>query len=172
MRLSFDYLGITLVYNRVAGWAIYNTTRYFITFASQNSKQGQIVSLVLGICTCVSFALLVTAEILSFFQLYLLMYSISFRILTLITTGSLYLSSITLLAPAIVNLIMLFVWRNSSNKELSTEIRCHIDIDVIWSVSKQVCSEPYSWGALVALAITRLGITAVFIVGVPLLRRT
>jgi len=166
VRLPFGHFGIISIYNGIAGWAIYNTTKYLIAFVSHDSKQGQIVSLVLGICTCISFALLVIAAIFSFFQLHLLMYSISLWILTLITTSLLYLSSMTLLAPAVVNLIMLCVWRNSSNKQLSTETRCHIDIDVVWSPSKQTCSEPYAWGALVALAATRLGLTAVFIVGI------
>ncbi|KAF5353258.1 hypothetical protein D9756_008036 [Leucocoprinus leucothites] len=145
------------------GWAIYNTARYFIAFTAYDSDVGQSVSLALGICTGVSFAFLATAAIFSFFKLHLLMHSFSLRILTLTITASLYLSSLTLLAPAIVNMVMLCIWRNSSDPELSTEARCRIDIDVVWSHSNQKCSEPYGWGALMALAATRLGLTAVLI---------
>jgi hypothetical protein len=152
----------------VGGWAIYNTARYFIAFTVYDSEEGQIVSLALGLCTGISFALLAIATIFSFFKLHLLMHSISLRFLTLIITSSLFLSSLTLVTPAIVNMVMLFVWRNSSDQELSTETRCRVDIDVIWSGSNQLCSEPYGWGALLAFAATRLGITAVLIVSTVL----
>ncbi|KAJ3559704.1 hypothetical protein NP233_g11199 [Leucocoprinus birnbaumii] len=144
-------------------WAIYNTIRYFIAFTAYRLVEGQVVALVLGICTIISFASLSTAAIFSFFKLHLLMHSFPLRLLTWIVAFSLHLSSLTLLAPAIINLIMLFIWRTSPNQELSTESRCLIDIDVVWSHSDLTCSEPYGWGALVALSATRLGLTAVLI---------
>ncbi|KAF9450515.1 hypothetical protein P691DRAFT_810202 [Macrolepiota fuliginosa MF-IS2] len=144
-------------------WAIYNATRYFIAFTTYDSAQGQLVSLVLGTCAGISFALLATAVIFNFFKLHLLMYSVPLRLLTLIALSSLCLSSFALIAPAIVNIVLLFVWRGSLEQELSTEQRCNIDIDVIWSGSKQECPKPYGWGAWMALSATRLGITAILI---------
>ncbi|KXN92542.1 hypothetical protein AN958_05397 [Leucoagaricus sp. SymC.cos] len=159
-RLRYLMRSLEIIFG---AWAIYNAARYFVAFTSYDSDEGQIVSLVLGICTSISFALLATAAIFNFFKLHLLMHSISLRLLTLIITSSLCLSSLTLLSPAIVNMVMLFVWRSRVDQELSTETRCRIDIDVIWSASKETCSRPYSWGAWMALSATRLGLTAVLI---------
>lgn len=160
----FNDIRFISAYGRVGGWAIYNTARYFLAFTTYDSVEGQLVSLALGTCTGVSFAFLATAAIFNFFKLHLLMHSVPLRLITLTIVSSLCLSSLALIAPAIVNMIMLFVWRNRSDQELSTEKRCRIDIDVIWSGSRRLCPEPYGWGAWMALSATRLGITAILIV--------
>ncbi|KAF7759710.1 hypothetical protein Agabi119p4_11405 [Agaricus bisporus var. burnettii] len=146
------------------GWAIYNTTRYFLAFTKYDSVEGQHVSLALGISTSVSFALLAAAVCLKFFKLHLLMHAVPLRLVTIMIVSFLGLSSTMLITPAIVNMAMLFVWRSRSDHELSTETRCQVDIDVVWSSSRQSCTEPYGWSAWMALSATRLGLTAILIV--------
>jgi hypothetical protein len=95
------------------------------------------------------------------------MHAVPLRLATMMTVASLGLSSVMLIIPAIVNMVMLFVWRNHPDRELSTETRCHVDIDVIWSGSRQTCAEPYGWSAWMALSAIRLGFTAIVIVSIP-----
>lgn len=93
------------------------------------------------------------------------MHAVPLRLVTIMIVSFLGLSSTMLITPAIVNMAMLFVWRNRSDHELSTETRCQVDIDVVWSGSRQSCTEPYGWSAWMALSATRLGLTAILIVG-------
>jgi hypothetical protein len=144
-------------------WALYNTIRYFLAFTTYNPADGQAVSLALGISTGVSFALLICALILSIFQPYLLLHRVPLRTLLFTQKGFDALSSFFLSAPAVYNLVMTFIWRNSTNPELNFRHRCHLDIDVVWSVSKAQC-QPRVWGTWLALSIVRLVLTLLIIV--------
>jgi hypothetical protein len=128
-----------------------------------NPTDGQALSLALGISTAVSFALLMCALILSVFQPYLLFHRVPLRTLLFTRKGFDTCSSFFLLAPAIYNLVMTFIWRNSTNPELDFQRRCHVDVDVVWSISKTQCS-PRLWGTWLALSIVRLVLTLLVIV--------
>ena len=147
----------------LGSWAVYNTIRYFIAFMKYGLNDGQAMSLALGISTAISFALLLCAVILSIFQPYLLLHQVPLRTLLFARKGFDTFGSFFLLAPAIYNLVMTFIWRNSTNPELNFQRRCHVDIDVIWSISKTHCNARV-WGTWLALSIVRLALTLLIIV--------
>jgi hypothetical protein len=120
----------------------------------------------MGISTAVSFALLACALILSKFQPYLLLHQVPLRTLLFTRKSFHALSSFFLLAPAVYNLVMTFMWRNSTNPELNFQHRCHPDLDVIWSVSSPRCNSRV-WGTWLALSIIRLILTLCIIVSSP-----
>ena len=144
-------------------WTIYNTVRYFLAFTMYNSTAGQAMSLALGISTGSSFALLVCAAILSVFQPYLLHHGVPLKTLLFSRKSIQAFSSFLISAPAVYNLVMTIIWRNSTDDELNFQHRCHLDIDVVWSVSGANC-RGLTWGPWFALSIIRLILTLVIIV--------
>lgn len=142
---------------------MYTTVRYFIAFTRYNSADGQATSLALGISTGVSFALLMCAHVLTIFQPYLLRHRVLLRTLLFTRTGFDAFSLFFLLTPAVYNFVMTFIWRNSTSPDLNFRHRCHLDIDVVWSVSKAQCNHRV-WGSWLALSIVRLVVTLLIIV--------
>ncbi|KAF8064334.1 hypothetical protein FPV67DRAFT_1504536 [Lyophyllum atratum] len=147
----------------MGAFAVYNTVRYFVAFVRYESVGGQAASIVLGISTGASFAFLTCAFVLSVFQSCLLTHHVPLRPLLLTRTAFHALASFALFGPAVVNVALLFAWKNSPITELNLQRRCHTDIDVIWSVSNAECKPP-SWGVWVALSLLRLVITLFIII--------
>ncbi|RDB17602.1 hypothetical protein Hypma_001041 [Hypsizygus marmoreus] len=147
----------------MGAFAVYNTIRYFLAFTIYDSPDGQTVSLAMGICTGASLAFMACAYILSIFQPHLLIQQIPLRTVLLSRTAFHALASFTLLAPALVNMVFLFMWKNSGIPELNVLQRCHVDIDVIWTASSSPC-RPSGWVAWLALSIVRLVVTISIII--------
>lgn len=148
----------TLAKSTSGAFAVYNTIRYFLAYTIYNSKDGQSLSLSMGISTGFAFTLLVCAAILATFQPYLLAHQIPLRPLLLCRTVMHMLASFFIFGPAVVNTTLLFIWKKSTDPELNFLQRCHVDIDVIWSVSNAQC-KPASWGVWLTLSLVRLLLT-------------
>lgn len=151
-------------------WAIFNTVRYFIAFAIyMSTTEGQAISLALGTSTSLSLAFAVCTYILLLFQSRLLVHRVRLRTLLAVQARLQYISSFLLLAPAIINLVFLILWRNTSNSELDFAQRCQLDIDIVWSVSTNECNKsPASWGVWVGLSSGRVAVTLIVIVCIHL----
>ncbi|KAF9463498.1 hypothetical protein BDZ94DRAFT_1258957 [Collybia nuda] len=160
--LDLIYCG-TLTKYISAAFAVYNTVRYFLAYTIYDSNEGQSVSLSMGISTGFAFTLLVCAVILATFQPYLLAHQISLRPLLLCRTVMHALASLLIFGPAVVNTTLLFIWKNSTDTELNILRRCHVDIDVVWSVSNAQC-KPAAWGVWLALSLVRLMLTLFIII--------
>lgn len=139
--------------------------RYFLAFTLYDSWAGQTTALALGICTGASFAFSVCAFILSLFQPYLLVHRVPLHPLLHTRTALHALASFTLFGPAAVNVALLFVWKNSPIRELNIQRRCHVDIDVVWSITGAECTPPI-WAVWIALSFLRLVITIFIIVSI------
>jgi hypothetical protein len=143
--------------------------RYFISYVRYTSSQAMTISLILGTSVTVSLTLLLSAVLLAIFQPLLFLGSATN--LNLRTTRVVLhsLSSLTLLGPAIVNLVFTFVWRRSPDDEVRVEGRCHIDVDVIWSGPSRRCDTSFAppWRVWLALAALRVFLTAVVVVRDP-----
>lgn len=144
-------------------WAVFNAIRYFIAYTIYISIDGQTVALVMGTATTLSFAFLICAAVLALLQVRLMVHHIPIRAILITGTVLRSLASFCLIAPAIVNLILTIVWRNSLGSEFGLGQRCQLDIDVIWSVSNKSCSPP-TWGLWLGLAIARVVVTSMVIV--------
>ncbi|KAF9048666.1 hypothetical protein BJ165DRAFT_1592738 [Panaeolus papilionaceus] len=148
-------------------WTIYNTARYLNAFTIYDNVKGQAFSLVLGACTGLSFTFFACASILSFTQMTLLAHGISVQTLVSLRSVLRYLSTLCLLGPGIVNLVLIIISRRTNSLELQPRYRCHLDVDLIWSTTQTLCHrKDYSWGVWLFLAIFRvvltLAITSVF----------
>jgi hypothetical protein len=121
------------------------------------------VSLALGTSATLAIALLLSATILSLFEPYLLHCYPNRSLLLFIRTMLHYLSSFFLFAPAAVNYVLAFMWRTSPDPEVTLKGRCHLDVDVVWSVTRITC-RPLPWSAWLALSIVRALITLAIIV--------
>ncbi|TFK63625.1 hypothetical protein BDN72DRAFT_308207 [Pluteus cervinus] len=145
-------------------WAVYNSVRYFLAFAIYRSVDGQIASLVQGICTTLTVALLACALVLDFFQPQLLLHHIRSRSILLARTFLVYISTFLLLGPAVVNFALLFAWRHHNDSETTPGSRCFVDIDFVWSPSASTnCKHP-PWGVWITLASVRLTLTLIIII--------
>lgn len=155
----------------VGGWAIYNTTRYLITFSNGGISLGYGLSLFLGISAALStgaaFASLTFPCILAFSRTAPSHSTLPLRRVRI--AFSLLASSFTEI-PAITNLVLTTVWRNEATApsfELDYTQRCHWDIDVIWSgPTKAVCvtSNKAAWSTWLAAAIIRFILTNLILV--------
>ncbi|KIK66267.1 hypothetical protein GYMLUDRAFT_38080 [Collybiopsis luxurians FD-317 M1] len=139
-------------------WALYNTIRYFIAYTMFNSTPGQAAALALGTSTAVCATCLGCAAVLSAFQLYLIRSHVPIHSLLILRTAFRYLASFCLLSPAIVNLALTIVWRNSSIPELVPELRCRLDVDIVWSVTNGICNSTV-FAQWLGLAIFRVVLT-------------
>ncbi|KAF9484177.1 hypothetical protein BDN70DRAFT_872875 [Pholiota conissans] len=144
-------------------WAIYNTIRYFIAFPiyGRNATEGQSFSFALGTSAGVSFALALCAQALFFVKFNLRVGPPAFRHLTRALSVLYYLSSLFILAPAIINPVLIFVWRNSPNPLYNIHSRCYsVEVDVVWSVSHNSCiNKSLPWGIWLTLSFIRLILT-------------
>jgi hypothetical protein len=143
-------------------WAIYNFIRYFYSYPKYTSSQGQTAALALATSSSLSFAFLGCATLLSVFKAPLAR-NIPPRASHVIRKVLRPISTCLILAPAVLNVIFVCIWRYSGVSELSHRSRCYLDIDVIWSISGGQCVSP-AWGAWLILALIRLAITLVVIV--------
>ncbi|KAJ3936471.1 MAG: hypothetical protein NXY57DRAFT_885815 [Lentinula lateritia] len=131
----------------LALWAVYNTVRYFIAYTIYDSLQGQTTAIVLGTSTAVCFAFLICAAAVSAFQPHLIRAHIPIHSLLVMRAVFRYLAAFFLVSPAIVNLALTVVWRSSSVSELIPELRCRLDVDVVWSINIGICNRttPAGW---------------------------
>ena len=156
---------ITKVLSFPGAWAVYNTVRYFIAFASYRSRTAQTISLVLAACTTLATGLNLASNLLACFSFHLVSTRISHNSLHTARKILRYLASFFLLAPAVVSFVLVFVLRNAQDSDLHFLGRCHWDIDVVWSASRNHCGNAAPlWGAWLAATIVRLIVTLVFIV--------
>lgn len=144
-------------------WAVYNTVRYFIAYTIYDSLQGQTTAIVLGTSTAVCFAFLICAAAVSAFQPHLIRAHIPIHSLLVMRAVFRYLAAFFLVSPAIVNLALTVVWRSSSVSELIPELRCRLDVDVVWSINIGICNRttPAGW---LGLSIFRLIFTLIVVV--------
>lgn len=112
----------------------------------------------MGTITAASFAFFFSAAILLSFQPQLVEANISIRALILTSHILHFGAYFLLILPAIINVVLTIVWRETTVPELSFERRCHLDVDFVWSVSSATCSPP-SWTSWIVLAIIRLLLT-------------
>ena len=136
-----------------------------MAFCIYSSITGQALSITLGAITGFSFAFTCCATILSFVQPRLLIHG--FPVQSLITMRSILdcSASCCLLGPSIVNFVLLFVWKNTTDLELQTRHRCRLDIDLVWSPPFSLCNRKSStWGIWLALSAIRLVVTLIIIV--------
>ncbi|KIP03030.1 hypothetical protein PHLGIDRAFT_130393 [Phlebiopsis gigantea 11061_1 CR5-6] len=146
----------------IAVWAVYNTIRYFIAFSIYTARDRQIALLVLGSAAALSFALLVSSLLLSLLAPHL-GWKYRFRSgYTRIQALLSYMASFLLLGPAVVNVVFIALWRDSSDPGLSIHGRCHWDIDVLWTGTGFECdvNDAVPWGSWLAGSVIRLFLTA------------
>ena len=148
------------VFNLSALWAIYNTVRYFIAYAVYSSMDGQTFALALGCTTAISFAFFICDGILAALQTRLVAAHASIRFVLNLRLVFLYLASFFIFSASIVNLVVTIIWRGTRSAELSADHRCHLDVDVVWSVypPKATCqsSNRKVW---IGLATLRVALT-------------
>ncbi|KAF9262016.1 hypothetical protein L218DRAFT_945559 [Marasmius fiardii PR-910] len=158
--------GVRIALEVVLGsWAIYNTVRYFIAYTIYSSMVSQIFALALGCTSAVASAFFICDGAVTTLQTRLIASQVPIHSLFLLRTVFLSLSSFFLFGTAIVNLVVTILWRRSQS-ELDPELRCNIDIDVIWSIpsSKATCPAGSSnWTAWIALAIFRVAFTLILV---------
>ncbi|GAW06763.1 hypothetical protein LENED_008709 [Lentinula edodes] len=147
----------------LALWAVYNTVRYFIAYTIYDSLQGQTTAIVLGTSTAVCFAFLICAAAVSAFQPHLIRAHIPIHSLLVMRAVFRYLAAFFLVSPAIVNLALTVVWRSSSVSELIPELRCRLDVDVVWSINTRICNRTTLAGWL-GLSIFRLIFTLIVVI--------
>lgn len=137
--------------------------RYFLSFPNFFSRQRQILSLCLGTCTTLCFAVLASSLLLAVLNpsshddpSSAIEYTRG-RILP-------YLASFLLVAPAVVNLVLVILWRTSNDPQTTLRGRCHWDIDVVWSGIGLSCDRSPSFASWLGGAVSRLCITGVVLV--------
>ncbi|KZV67965.1 hypothetical protein PENSPDRAFT_687645 [Peniophora sp. CONT] len=149
----------------IAAWTTYTGVRYFIAFVMYRSSTRRTLSLALGVSSLVALSLsLVLASskpVLGplvrtrpdLLRLFMVAARIARACVTLLTLG-----------PAIVNLVLVFVWRNDGDPEVRLRGRCRWDIDVDWTTGVGSRCESPTWGVWLAAAIVRLVMTAMTLV--------
>lgn len=137
---------------------MYTTVRYFIAFAIYHDPIRQRISLALGISCFLSFVVL-----LLFTSRHLLPGDLRHLLPLKALARKIvpYLASSLQVAPAIVNLVFVFLWRH--NELLG---RCNWDADVVWRGQPDQCPGSIPWGVWLAGGIARLVITLVILVRV------
>ena len=148
----------------IATWAIYNTVRYFIAFSDFGNPTNQIFCLALGTSTGVSFLLTFSSFLLAIRSG--LIRGVTPTHLAYVQTTMDYLSSFCLVGPAAVNFALIFIWKDSEYPYWNVVNRCHFDVDIVWSVSKTLCSNksPH-WAIWLTVSALRLALTLILIVG-------
>ncbi|KAF8968122.1 hypothetical protein BDZ97DRAFT_1916343 [Flammula alnicola] len=154
----------------MAIWSLYSTARYLLAFTIYQSVTGQVISLVLGAATGLSFALAACGCILSMAQTTLLVHGISVQALLSLRSTLYYLSSCCLLGPSVVNFVLTFLWKRTSDIELQSRYRCKLDVDLVWSITYSLCNHKNrNWRSWVALSAFRLLATLSIIIAFHLI---
>ncbi|KAJ2965894.1 hypothetical protein NUW54_g13963 [Trametes sanguinea] len=129
-RLRWAGRALTVI---ICGWAVYNTVRYFVGAMLHPYRDRQIVAIVLGSCAALSVACVLVSIIIDASAPQLGWYYKPRSTHVLLLDFLNYSSSFCVLAPAIVNFVLVLVWRDSADPLNSLRGRCHWDIDVVWS---------------------------------------
>ncbi|CDO68745.1 hypothetical protein BN946_scf184989.g11 [Trametes cinnabarina] len=153
--------GLTVI---LCGWAVYNTVRYFVGAMLYQYRDRQIVAIVLGSCAALSIACVLVSIIIDASAPQLGWYYKPRSAHVLLLDFLNYSSSFCLLAPAIVNFALVFVWRTPSDTLNGLPGRCHWDIDVVWSGLGGQCASSPAWGYWFAGSLVRLILTALIII--------
>ncbi|KAA1474093.1 hypothetical protein DENSPDRAFT_840636 [Dentipellis sp. KUC8613] len=152
----------------IGAWALYTTVRYFVAYVIYSAADRQIVALSLGISSLVSFTCLLLFSLRSVVPFHLFFNQDFQKLRRIQALGRIvtpYLISFFLIAPAIINLVLVFIWRRTSVADLGLQGRCHWDLDVVWrSVGGQCTTSVPAWGVWLAAAIARLIVTAVVLI--------
>ncbi|KAH9920823.1 uncharacterized protein BXZ73DRAFT_91857 [Epithele typhae] len=143
----------------IGSWATYCTVRYYVGAWLHPFQTRQIIALVLGSCTALCLACNVTSLVISAFAHRLGWYYRPHSKHELLQGFLRYSSSLLLIAPSIVNFVLVILWRNISDIKDSLQGRCHWDIDVVWSGFGGVCDDSPAFGFWLVGAIVRLLLT-------------
>lgn len=146
-------------------WATYNTIRYSLTFLHYNDPAGQIFCLALGTSTGIASVLILSSMLLSILNGKILFQDDEtlFIIQALLQTIFFF----CLLGPAVVNVALVFLWKDSQNPNFDLRARCQYDVDVVWSLKRTDCSLDkitLSWTPWILLSSFRLALTILIIV--------
>ena len=135
-----------------------------MAFADYGGPRGQTFCLALGTSTGIS-SLLACISFLAIRDRNPLVNGVTPSYLSYVGLTLDYFSSFLLLGPAVVNFALLFIWKNSINPHFNLNYRCHLDIDVLWSVSNTLCSgKSPRWAIWLTLSSLRLALTLIIIV--------
>jgi len=74
------------------------------------------------------------------------------------------LASFLLVAPAIINTVLVIVWRASDDPQTTLRGRCNWDIDVVWSGVGLACDRSPSFVSWLSGAVSRLCLTGLVLV--------
>ncbi|VDB86976.1 unnamed protein product [Peniophora sp. CBMAI 1063] len=149
----------------MAAWATYTSVRYFIAFVMYRAQARRTLSLALGTASLValslSLLLISSKPVLGPFvraRPDLLRWC---RLAAHVARASV---TLLILGPAIVNFVLVFLWRDNSDSAVRLRGRCKWDIDVDWTagVGSQ-CQSPV-WGVWIAAASARLALTVVTLI--------
>ncbi|KAF8890755.1 hypothetical protein BD779DRAFT_1516928 [Infundibulicybe gibba] len=130
-RLKYMKIGLEVL---MGAWGVYTTVRYFLAYAADESMTAQAAALALGTSSALD----------------------PLRYILTICTALHYISSLFLIGPTIVNLVLLFLWKDAADTQINIRTRCHPDVDVVWPTSGQCHS---AWGVWLALVLARLVVT-------------
>lgn len=139
--------------------------RYFIASTIYTTRKRQIILIILGICSTLATVLIVISLLFLVYS-YRSVCSLRSRYLVKKLSALLFSAAFFLVtAPAIVNLVLVFSWRKTSDGT-SISGRCHWDIDVAWGGTGRQCSASTApaWGYWLAGAVLRLCLTTAVLV--------
>ena len=146
-------------------WTVQCTVRYFIASMIYTTPDRQVILIALGTSSTAAIVL-ISVSLLLF--VYSSRCGWSPRLRRFMRNGSAVpfaLSFLLITAPAVVNLVLVFLWRDTSD-DTSIQGRCHWDVDVAWSGTGRRCSPSTSpaWGYWLAGAALRLLLTIAVLV--------
>jgi hypothetical protein len=72
-----------------------------------------------------------------------------------------YLSSFCLIGPAVVNLAIISIMKDTVDPYFNLRSRCHLDVDLVWSVSNTLCNKSPEWAIWLTLSVLRLALTLI-----------
>ncbi|KZT21288.1 hypothetical protein NEOLEDRAFT_1244648 [Neolentinus lepideus HHB14362 ss-1] len=144
----------------LGGWAIYTTVRYFVAFSFTPAHDIEIISLSVGASSVLSLCLLVASILLFILSPRSWQTSHMFSVVTRILLS--YASSVFLIAPAAVNLVLVALLRRRTSVLQVTRL-CAWDVDVLWAGNGRSCDGTHKakWAPWFAGAIVRLVLTIV-----------
>ncbi|KAI0331335.1 hypothetical protein GY45DRAFT_629593 [Cubamyces sp. BRFM 1775] len=148
----------------ICGWAVYNTVRYYVGAMQHQYRERQIVAIVLGSCSALCVACILVSIIVIASAPHLGWFHRPRSTHVLLQDFLNYSSSLFVLAPAVANFVLVFVWKNPSDPLNSLHGRCHWDIDVVWSGLGGQCQSSPAWGTWLAGALVRLILTVSVII--------
>ncbi|KAH8077102.1 hypothetical protein BXZ70DRAFT_707715 [Cristinia sonorae] len=147
----------------MGAWALFTTIRYAIAVTIYVSHDRNTILVVLASVCGFSVALVTTSILLSIFSR-TLGWNVGLRspyetIQLLLGLGT----SVSVLGPAIMNVVLVFLWKNSSTAADSLRGRCSWDIDVSWSGTGGQCGagQAKGWGWWLGAALFRLTLTLI-----------